>query len=185
MILFWSDLMDNNLALNVSKKRQSNIELLRIIVMMLIVVHHFASYGAFTFSTSAITLNRIWFQILRSPGKICTNVFVLISGYFLVEKENLKIKKVLKMWAQIFTYSFLLFVIFACFGGDSLNYKMILKRLLPITFVEWWFVSAYFMLYLISPFLNKFLTKLDKKVLSEVDCTYNGLLEYYSDAAYK
>ena len=138
--------MDNSLALNLTKQRQSNIELLRIVAMLLIVIVHFASYGAFTFPTSAITFNRIWFQLFRSTGKIGANIFVLISGYFLIETKNIKVKKALKMWLQIFTYSFLLYVIFAAFGDAPLNFKTVIKRLFPITYGEWWFASAYFVM---------------------------------------
>ena len=62
--------------------RQSNIELLRIIAMIMIVAHHFSVHGGFSFST--ITVNSLWIQFMQNGGKIGVDVFVLISGYFLI-----------------------------------------------------------------------------------------------------
>ena len=65
-------------------KRQSNIELLRIVAMLLIIAHHFSLHGGFVFSTASITVNRLWIQFIQIGGEIGINVFVLISGYFLI-----------------------------------------------------------------------------------------------------
>ena len=85
--------------------RQSNIELLRIIAMVIIVAHHFAVHGGFDFPIETVAPNRLWIQFLALGGKIGVNIFVLISGYFLIDAKSLKKVKVLKLWLQIFTYS--------------------------------------------------------------------------------
>ena len=50
--------------------RQSNIELLRIVAMVLIVAHHFAVHGGFDFPLANITVNRLWIQFIQIGGKI-------------------------------------------------------------------------------------------------------------------
>ena len=85
--------------------RQSNIELLRIVAMIMIIAHHFSFHGGFKFSSDTITATRFWVQFLLIGGKIGVNIFMLISGYFLVSARSLKTNKVLKLWLQIFTYS--------------------------------------------------------------------------------
>lgn len=147
---------------NMSHGRQSNIELLRIISMVFIVFFHFSVNGNFGFSASTVTINRFWTQILYSFGRIGVNVFVLISGYFLVTANKLKVNKVIRMWLQLITYSVLIFLIFVIFGMAPFSLKGAVKSFLPIGFRQWWFASAYFVLYLIFPFLNKLLTSLDK-----------------------
>ncbi len=66
------------------EQRQSSIELLRIIAMILIVAHHFEIHGGFAYPQDAVSVNRIWMQFISSGGKVGVNIFVLLSGYFLV-----------------------------------------------------------------------------------------------------
>ena len=49
--------------------RKSNIELLRIISMIIIIAHHYAVHGGFNFSTQNITINRLWIQFLTLGGE--------------------------------------------------------------------------------------------------------------------
>ena len=61
-------------------KRESNLELLRIIMMILIVAHHFALHGGFDYPKEVVSLNRLWIQLMTIGGKLGVDVFVLISG---------------------------------------------------------------------------------------------------------
>ncbi len=144
------------------KVRQSNIELLRIVAMIIIIAHHFAVHGDFEFSNNAITINRLWIQFIEMGGKIGVNIFVLISGYFLISSKSIKLSKIVKLWLQIFTYSIGIFLIFVLAGIAPFQIKMLIKSFFPITFSLWWFASTYFVLYLLSPYLNKLLLSLDK-----------------------
>ncbi len=145
------------------KVRKSNFELLRIIAMIMIVFHHFAIFSESKFDINLITLNRLWNQFIRMGGKIGVNIFVLISGYFLINSSKFKISKVLKLWGQVFFYSITIYAIFVLFGWQKFNVVELIKAILPISFEGWWFASAYFVLYLFSPFINLFLKQLDKQ----------------------
>ena len=145
-----------------TSQRKSNIELLRIVAMLLIVAHHFVLHGGFAFSTEEITVNRLWIQFWQMGGKAGVNLFVLISGYFLIRSNFVKINRVLKMYWQIFLYSLPLFLLFVAVGLESFSVKEALRSAFPVTLGRWWFASAYFVLYLISPFLNRLLTSLNK-----------------------
>lgn len=61
---------------NKNSVRQSNIELLRIIAMVMIVGHHFAVHGwEGGFPYPSISVNRLWIQFIQMGGKIGVNVF--------------------------------------------------------------------------------------------------------------
>jgi len=143
--------------------RQSNIELLRILTMIAIVAHHFAVHGGFEYATESISLNRFWIQFLQVGGKIGVNVFILISGYFLISLEKAKIGKILKLWSQVFFYSIVLFVIFAVTKEKSFDVRSLIYHLLPITFRQWWFASSYFVLFLLVPYINTLLKSFNKR----------------------
>ncbi len=144
-------------------ERKSNIELLRVLAMILIVAHHVAVHSDFGFPTDLITFNKLWIQFIELGGKIGVNIFVLISGYFGVVARSIKPQKAIKLWLQIFTYSVVFFLISLKFLGEAFSLKTMIKDFLPITYSNWWFASTYFVLYLLSPFLNRFLNSLDKK----------------------
>ena len=142
--------------------RQSNIELLRILSMIMIIAHHVGVHSGFAFD-AGIYINEFWVLFLKIGGKIGVNIFVLISGYFLIGAKSLKTNKVLKLWVQIFSYSVLIYTVFVVCGFEPFNIKMMFEAFFPITYSKWWFASAYFVLYLLFPYINKMLIALDKK----------------------
>jgi len=144
------------------KERQSNIELLRIMSMFAIVAHHFSIHGSFSFDNGTITLNRIWLQFLLMGGKIGVNIFVLISGYFLINSTKLSIEKIIRMWLQLFSYAVALYFLFHVFYNAPLNIHSLIQNCLPVTYSQWWFASSYFILYLLSPYLGIMLKSLSQ-----------------------
>ena len=73
---------------NTVTKRQTNIELLRIISMLGIIVLHYNNSdmgGGFLYATG---LNRAILMFLESIFICGVNLYVLISGYFLCERKE-------------------------------------------------------------------------------------------------
>lgn len=143
--------------------RQSNIELLRIVAMLLIVAHHFAAHSGFNYPLQNITINRLWIQFIQIGGKIGVDLFVLISGYFLISQQTIKTSKVIKLWGQIIFYSVTIFLIFTVCGIEPFGIIGIIEHIAPVTFSQWWFVSTYFVLYLLFPYINRLLYTFDRK----------------------
>lgn len=147
------------------KVRESNIEFLRIVAMLLIVGCHFATHGGFSFDSSSVTVPRIWWHILELGGNFGTDLFVMISGYFLIKDVSIppKMNKIILFWLQIIFYSVILFFLAFPLGYGDSSLKNILMSVLPISYSAWWFASAYFVLYLLHPYINLALNAMDKK----------------------
>ena len=144
------------------KERNSSIELLRIIAMLFVVCSHFVVHGIQLDSNTSVSIvNRIFltFFIL---GNLGVDIYVLISGYFLC-KQKFSIKRLIKIYLQIYFYSIAIYFIFLGFGKISFDVNSFLKSFFPIIFEVWWFATAYIILYLLSPFLNKLIDSLSKK----------------------
>ena len=61
----------------------------------------FSVHGDFKESMSTLPFNnKLWLQFLQLSGKIGVDVFVIISGYFLISSKKIKLVKVLKFWSQ-------------------------------------------------------------------------------------
>ena len=119
-------------------KRNSNIEILRILCMFLIVLHHVVvhglAYGNGTLnSTASITINQFIIKLMSMGGKMGVDLFVLISGYFLVNSK-FKLKKVFELESQVLTYSVGIALILFSLGISDITLKNIIKSIFPITY---------------------------------------------------
>lgn len=143
------------------KERNSSIELLRILAMLFIVLSHAGSYGGFGQPASAVSINSLFLQWSKLGG-VGVNIFILISGYFLCEKE-LKLSSATRLLAQGWFYSLALFLV--CRFGFGYQYSLseLLLVFLPNLFYEYWFLTAYLILLLLSPFVNKLLSVISRK----------------------
>ena len=99
------------------ESRESNFELLRVIAMILILFSHFAGHGYFQYVSDKlfIPLNNIFFAFLLPFGKLGVILFILITGYFLIN-SNAKIKSFLNLFFQTLIYSTSILIIFLLNG---------------------------------------------------------------------
>ncbi len=141
-------------------KRQSNLELLRIVSMILIVAHHYSVHGGFILPE--MNFNKAFIQVLSLGGKLGVDCFVLITGYFMIESKFC-LEKLVKLWAQIWFYSILFMAIFYGFGITEFNFDTFIRNLMPITYSMYWFATTYLVLYILTLFLNPAVKAMSRK----------------------
>lgn len=144
------------------QSRQANIELLRIISMVMIVAHHLSFYGCVEFDTMSISVNRLWSQLLMYGGHVGVDIFVLIGGYFMISSKTMKLVKIARLWLMMLFYSVLTYAIAVAFFGYSVSVKLLMIVVTPFLNEQWPFASAYLMLMVLSPFINILLNKISK-----------------------
>lgn len=91
------------------KERNSNLELLRIIAMLLIVADHFVLIGLGV--DVPYSHNKYIASVLYSGGPFGDVIFFLISGYFMCTSKFTG-RKLVRIWGQTFFYSITFFGIF-------------------------------------------------------------------------
>ncbi len=93
--------------------RDSNLDLLRILAMLMIVAHHFIVHGTIPTANPQIpfTANLYMAQILGSGGRLGVDLLVLLTGWFL-SAGSIKISSLAKLWSAVFFYSVLAFLFF-------------------------------------------------------------------------
>lgn len=94
------------------KKRNSNIEFLRIIAMLMVVTLHMLNFGGLLEKSNTTTLKGFLIWFLESLCFVAVDCYVLIGSYFLSDSK-FKIKRIIKLWVQTFFYSILMYVFFA------------------------------------------------------------------------
>ncbi len=154
------------------QKRQSGIEVARIIAMLMILVGHYAIHSGFDLSvppTSWVSVegfNHILLSSLKYGG-FGVSIFVIIAGYCGIY-ASFKFRKVIKLMAQVLFYSVGIYVICLLTGLVDFQLLDCIKNVFPILFQQYWFVTVYIILYLLSPYLNKLLKGLERKELQKL-----------------
>ena len=147
--------------------RQSNYELLRIISMVMIIAFHVSCHGKWdgggVFYPIDLTANTFFLQCFVPFGKIGVNLYVLISGYFLILSSKSTWPKLVKLWIQMLFYSITICVFFYFINGDAYSLETIVWALTPTVSLVWWFASTYLIMLALSPFINKALLSCEEK----------------------
>lgn len=146
------------------KKRNSTIEILRIIIMFLIVIHHCVVHSGFPTQVYNFNFNKIILGWLRL-GDLSVDVFVIIMGYYTC-KIGFNFKKILKLYSSVLFYSILFFII-GCIIGYNIDFIILGKSLFPFILNHYWFISVYFLIQIFSPFINIFIKSISKKGLDK------------------
>lgn len=146
----------------VELKRNSSVELLRIVAMFLVLVVH-----ADFFTLGVPDRNLIKTEPLFSFGQllfesfsiVCVNVFVLISGWFGLRP---KLKGFCNFIFQCLFFSIGIYILI-CLFFDNFS----IKGFAECFFLTgaYWFIKAYIGLYLLSPLVNRFIETVDGKTL--------------------
>lgn len=158
-----------NQTSNLKSDRESGLELLRIIAMIMVLGLHvnFAAIGNPTAFDIESNPTSGWFRILfQSLCIVSVNVFILISGYFSIKlklKTLLNFCFILLFWRIGCAIILLLLQNISFLPFQLPSTKYILINLIPC-FGDW-FSLSYLILILLAPALNIFIERTSTKLL--------------------
>lgn len=81
--------------------RLIGLDILRILSMVLITLRHYIGYAGLSELTDFFSFNGIAVRMLDILSGSAVNIFVLISGYFLIHSD-FKWKRAIKIWGETF-----------------------------------------------------------------------------------
>lgn len=140
--------------------RESNFELLRIVSMLMVLnVHSFWGVETLTYDSLSIKIILDYFR--ESLSISCVNLFILISGYFSIKW---KFKNIFSLIFQVYFYVMLIYAILLMANLVNFEAKSFFLKLNALT-NQYWFITAYIGLYVLSPLLNKFTENVSKNEL--------------------
>lgn len=142
--------------------RKSNFELLRFVSMLMIVLHHYILHGSFNILSKPLNTNKVIAIFLLQGGKIGVNIFVILSGYFLI-KSKFNFKKLLKLFLQTTFFSLVFSFLIQIFYYRKINYFTIINDSLSFFNYDYWFVTAYSILFILIDYINDFINSLTKE----------------------
>ncbi len=140
--------------------RNINIEVLRIISMLMIILGHTIGHSNAVNEAQGIVgfITRCLYVMIMPA----VNVYVLISGYFLVTAKW-NCKRVVLLWLQVFFYSLFFYMLAVLSGLIPLAPLSLIKALLPISGNQYWFARVFWCFTLLAPFAAILLRSLTKK----------------------
>lgn len=151
-------------------ERKHNIELLRVLSMFLVVVGHFCYncvklnpiLGSFPIDGVSGFVSWSIIEIIWLIACVAVDCFVMISGYFLVDRVSFRWTGTLVVWFETFFYSLVLFGIY-CISNHSFSLRDFVSAATPIHSNQYWFIKNYVGLMLVSPFLSLLARQLSKQ----------------------
>lgn len=144
-------------------ERNSSVEWYRIIATFAVLVFHFNGWlvGGMPkhFDVDHISTFRISQAIIESCSCICVNMFLVISGYFGI---HFKWQSVLKIYLLLFFVHIPFYLIDCLLFNNTLTIKELVSKFLVIS-NGGYFVQCYIFLMLLSPIINSFMERFDRK----------------------
>jgi len=148
------------------KERMKNLELLRCIAMMMVVVLHFLGKGELLEELSGESLSGagITAWVLECFALVAVNVYMLISGYLLCQ-SRFKWSRLVSLLLQVWFYSILVGLAGGLLGtaAEPFSIYYLLQIVFPVTMKQYWYVTAYVLLYLLLPMLGPSISSMTKK----------------------
>jgi hypothetical protein len=154
----------------VKKQRDSNIELIRVVAMSLILVHHFEAH--------AICDGEAYRNIYRFiyPFLFCgVNLFFMISGWCQIKSP---IRGIIKLGVTLFIFYLINQLLLLAVGCDVSWIGSLKAFFFPFTKTQYWFIQVYLLLLVVSPFLNVGINSLDIKKLRVVMALFTFITVY-------
>lgn len=149
--------------------RMANLELLRCVAMMMVVVLHYLGKGNLLADLTGAELGSVgtaaW--IMEAFCIVAVNAYMLISGYFL-STSHFKLSRLIKLYLQLWFYSVgigVLGIVTGIFPMEQVETHDLLTMIFPVFMDHYWFVSAYVFLYLFLPFIGGTVQRMSKKQL--------------------
>lgn len=148
-------------------KRNYGIDLLRIVSMFMVVVLHILGSGGMLYTAStSVGHNRVLW-IIEIACYCAVNCYAIISGY-VGYKSKFKFTNIITLWLQVFFYTFLINLVFWIMGWQDFSFASLKSTFLPALNKEYWYFTAYFIMYMFIPVLNLTLEKFNKKQMSVI-----------------
>ena len=153
--------------INGKSNRNLGIDLLRIFAMINIIIWHINSFSKLNLlGRESSKFKPIW--LLNALSLWPINGFGMISGF--VGYKKYKFSNLIYIWILSSFYSFIISSYF--FYKKIKDIKFWLLNLFPIAMYKYWYVNAYFCMYLFLPFINNGIIALNQKLFCRLILFY-------------
>ena len=155
---------------NKDKDLFSKFDTLKFVAIIMVVFIHIVCGKLYEVESGELSHEWIISNVIDSFCRSCVPIFVMISGFFLLGKnEKITVffkKRILKIVPKFLIYSVIFYLFTMIFKNHSFENSMLLKKSFYINFIKQllnrkiyyhlWYVYMIISIYLITPVLRKF-----------------------------
>ena len=141
--------------------RQSNLELLRIIAAIGVVVLHYnnASIGGAFAAVNPNSKGAVMLYLSEALFIGCVDLFMMLFGRFQAGRDKAKISKVILLLLQVSIVRIIYYLLIDCaFKHKAITLLSLFKVLMPSNY----FIITYCVIYLLSPYINSLMKTLSQ-----------------------
>lgn len=146
--------------------------------MLGVIVLHYnnkSAGGAYKYVLAG-SVNYYVLDFLESVFICAVDLFVLISGYFMINTQKRNIIKPLKLIIQVIAFKMFFYIFALILGKSDFSIKHLIGHIIPNNY----FVILYCALFFVSPYINIVMKALDKKQLKRMIITLFLIFSVYA-----
>lgn len=145
-----------------SGKRNSGIDLLRIVSMIMIVILHLLGHGGILKNIDTLSPHHYFAWTIEIIAYCAVNCYALISGYVGV-MSKFRYSNLLNLTINVVFYTLIITSLFGIFSPGSVNGQTFRNAVFPYAYNVYWYFTAYFCMYFFIPFFNHLINTLKQK----------------------
>lgn len=163
--------------LQTKQTRNASIEILKIIAIFAIVINHvvqtltspngYVLWNDYLINISMASwdITKIILLILRTFGVFGNLTFFICSAWFLLDNDELKWKKEIKMLIDIWCISVMICIVVLFMRQGNIATGTLIKQFLPTLFANNWYMTCYLLFYPLHVLINKLIKTLSQREL--------------------
>ena len=148
--------------------RNYGLDILKILSMVYVVIlHALGQGGMMNKGTLGMQFAVLALFYITTPA---VNIFALVTGYvsFTEKKKPLNRKRLFEMWFQVVFYALVVTTICRFVVPDAVTTRDFVSSVMPLYYDIYWYFTAYFLVSVLSPFINAAVRTLSESTLRKV-----------------
>lgn len=144
------------------KPRNLGIDLLRAVSMLMVIVLHLVGNGGIVAACEQGSVKYYALSMIHMLSYCAVNLYGITSGYVMCQ-GRFRLSKIVKLWATTVFWGVTVSCLFVVWEPEAFSIKELISAFLPLLRGRYWFFTAYFVVYMVSPVLNHVIRTLPKR----------------------
>lgn len=143
------------------KGRSYGVDVLKVMAMLFICTHHVLVHGGVLDASVPGSMSYALAWLMYGVTSCGVNVFAMTSGY-LGGHRKFKLSSAVMHWLQVVFYTAAITLAALLLWPGTVDKQALLNAVCPVSFQQYWYVTAYFCMLFFTPVLNQAITSLSK-----------------------
>lgn len=145
-------------------ERNDGIDSLRMLSMLMVVILHLLWQGGVLAAVPRLSIRYFAAWLLECAAYCAVDCYALISGYVGL-RSRFRYSRLVQLWLQVVFWTLLITLAFGVLLPGALGPYSWRNALMPFLTGQYWYLTAYFGLFFLTPLLNKAVLELSSREL--------------------